>query len=250
MAVGEQAGDDLLQTDVDEHELDLAATLRGQAPEYDLAHWATSNLAVALQASGELGAPAEEPEYSLRRALLLSSARVFRLARAGMSVLAAGYEAEARVFDRALLETRARRMQVLDDETGALARRWLAGKLEGGLAEAVSKSLADNKPGEAKALYRVLSGDVHPDLPQFISNLVRATPAGGHTMSFSPHRTARTRRSLYVYACIAAEATAVIGARTGIELPHHADLERALVAGAERMGGDLQTINTQDLAKP
>jgi hypothetical protein len=225
-------------TEIGEHEHELATRLPTEAPEYELAHWATSNLATALHAAGQLQPPAEEPEHSIRRALLVSSARVFRLARAGMAVLAAGYEAEARGLDRSLWETRAFQKRALADESGAFARKLLAGRLEGGLSAAVVESLPTIDPDQVRSLYRALSGDVHPDLRQFMSNLLREKPTGGYEMSFSPGRTPGARRSLFLYAWFAGETTIEVGLRTGVDLPHHAELELALFAAAERMRRD------------
>lgn len=227
------------EVDVGDHERELAERLGVEAPEHELAHWATSNLAVALHAAGLLPPPDHVAARSLRRALLVSSARIFRLARAGIAVIAAGYEAEARSFDRSLFETRARRIQVLADESGELATRWLDGKLEGHLGALVRESLPTVDLDQVKSLYRRLSGDVHPDLRQFMGNLVREKPTGGYEMSFSPGRTALARRSLFLYAWLSAEATAEVGVRTGVDLPHYAELERAVMAAGAHMQRDL-----------
>jgi hypothetical protein len=235
---GSGGGDGLIETDVGEHEQAFAQRISSDAPEYELAHWATSNLAGALHAAGQLPPPTEEPEFSLRRAVLVSSARVFRLARAGMAVVAAGYEAESRVFDRSLLETRARRVQVLADPSGGLAKKWLAGALEKKLGAA----LRDSFPGEdqrMRELYRDLSGDVHPDLRQFMTSLVREKAGGSPEMGFSPHRTAGCRRSLFLYAWLPAEATSEVGIRTNTSLPHHAEFERRVMLAGERLRQEL-----------
>src|SRR5712692_10071146 len=110
--------DDGPQVAADERRLAAEiVTTRG----YQLADWSTSNLAVALHTSAELRPDPERPRRRLGRALQVASARTFRLARAGMAVLAAGYEGEARVMDRSLLETRARLIQVLADPSGQTA---------------------------------------------------------------------------------------------------------------------------------
>jgi len=227
-------GDERKQTNIGEHERELAAGLPAVAPEHELADWATTNLAVALDAAARLMPPPNDPDRVLRRALLVSSARVFRLARAGMVVVAVGYEGEARIMDRALWETRARCIQALEDRTGEIARRLLTGELDRGISAAVRATMPTSDPCQAKQLYHELSGDVHPDMRQFMARLVREKLTGGYEMGFSPHRTQTSRQSLFLYAWLAGEATERIGVEAGIHLPHHNALsERLIAAGAQ-----------------
>lgn len=124
-------------------------------------------------------------------------------------------------------------MQVRADDSGELARKWLAdGKLPGSMTAAIRASLPDD-PNEAKALYGSLSGDVHPDLAQFMRSLVREKTGGGYEMGFSAHGTPLATRSLLLYAWLSAEAAAGVGERLGIDVPHLQQLHDALqVAGA------------------
>jgi hypothetical protein len=225
----------LTPTGIAEHERELAAGLAAFAPEHELADWATTNLAVALHTAGSEPAPAEDPDRVLRRALLVSSARIFRLARAGMAVLAAGYEGEARILDRALWETRARCIQALDDPSGDTAHRLLAGELDRGISAAVRATVPTADPAMAKRLYRDLSGDAHPDLRQFMTRLIRETSSGGYEMGFSPHRSQASRQSLFLYAWFAGEATERIGVDVGIPLPRHAALANRLIDAAAQL---------------
>jgi hypothetical protein len=230
--------DEATGIDIRGDERRLAGRFADEAPEYELAHEATTQLAVALDAAARLQLPADEPERSLTAVVLISSARVFRLARAGMTVLAAGYEVEARALDRSLVETRARRMQVLADESGELAREWLAGRPRGGWAAAVRET-APREPDRATSFYRTLSGDVHPDLRQFIASLAHRKPSGSSGVTFSPGRTPHARRSLLMYTWFAGEAAAEVADRTDVELPDDAELRRALLAAAEQVERDL-----------
>lgn len=226
---------ELTPTSITEHERELADGLTAFAPEHELADWATTNLAVALHtAAGEL-APAEDPARVLRRALLVSSARVFRLARAGMATLAAGYEAEARILDRALWETRARCIQAAEDPSGETAHKLLAGKLNQRISAAVRATVPTVDPEIARRLYRDLSGDAHPDLHQFMARLIRETPTGGYEMGFSPHRSQASRQSLFLYAWFAGEATERIGVDVGIPLPDHGALADCLIRAAANL---------------
>lgn len=186
--------------------------------------------------AGQQLPPEREPERSIRRALLASSARLFRLARAGMAVVAVGYESEARAFDRGMIETRARWVQVRADSSGSLASRWLKdGKLPGTMTAAIRSSLPTAEPAETRTLYRTLSGDVHPDLAQFMRSLVREKHGGGYEMGFSAHRTPLADRSLLLYAWLCAEATGEVGERVGITVPHLPALHEALVGAGARL---------------
>ena len=226
---------ELTPTGIAEHERELADGLTAFAPEHELADWATTNLAVALHAAGGEPAPVKDPARVLRQALLVSSARIFRLARAGMATLAAGYEAEARILDRALWETRARCIQAVEDPSGETAHKLLAGKLDQRITAAVRDTVPTVDPEMAKRLYRDLSGDAHPDLRQFMMRLIRETPTGGYEMGFSPHRSQASRQSLFLYAWFAGEATERIGVDVGIPLPHHGALADRLIGAAANL---------------
>jgi hypothetical protein len=229
------AGSELPPTGITEHERELARRIAPFAPEHELADWATTNLAVALHAAEGEPTPAEDPARVLRRALLVSSARIFRLARAGMATLAAGYKAEARILDRALWETRARCIQAVEDPSGETAHKLLAGKLDQRISAAVRATVPTDDPEMATRLYRDLSGDAHPDLRQFMTRLIRETPTGGYEMGFSPHRSQASRQSLFLYAWFAGEATERIGLDVGIPLPHHGALADRLIAAAANL---------------
>ena len=197
--------------------------------EYHLADWATNNLAVVLNAAGTLDPPKQDPERTIRRALLISSARILRLARGGMAGVSAGYEAEARILDRAMFETRARREQVLADESGELARKWLAGKLEKEIAASVRASLPIDDPEVASQIYKDLSRDAHGNLDHFAAGLVRERSDGGYFIGFSPHRTQSSRKSLFLYAWLSGEASEHVAVRTGTKIPNHARFAEAIL---------------------
>ena len=231
----------MVNVDIGEHEQELARALYRDVREYQLADWATTNLAVALHAAGQLSPLVAEPERSLRRTLLVSSARLFRLARSGMAVVAVGYESEARAFDRGMIETRARCMQALEDDSGEVARTWPEGvKLRGSMTEAIRKSFPAADPNQAKMLYGSLSGDVHPDLAQLMLSLVRERKSGGYEMGFSARRTPVMRRSLLLYAWLCAEAMAEVGERVGVATPHLDELHRALVLAGAHLQSDFR----------
>jgi hypothetical protein len=158
-----------------------------------------------------------------------------------MAVVAVGYEGEARVFDRALLGTRALRAKVLADDTGALARQWLDGKLKASYAEALRASFPDVPAANVSDLYRELSGDVHPDIARLISVLVRdaGSESEPRELWWGPQRTTAARRSLFLYAWMAAEATEQLGVGFNIDLPHHQALASALL----RHGAALRNVS-------
>lgn len=238
------------ETELGQHERELAAQLAAEVREYRLADWATSNLAVVLHAAGMLDPPAEEPERTIRRALLISSARILRLARGGMAVGSAGYEAEARVLDRAIFETRGRREQVLADPSGGLARKWLDGKLEGGIATSVRESLPVADPGVASQIYKDLSRDAHGHLDRFVAGLVRERPHGGYLIGFSPFRTNSSRKSLFLYAWLCGEASEHVSLRTGIQIPDHAKFAEAILGIAAGLQSDFGRGTVEDTDQP
>lgn len=109
-----------------EHE----AQLRGEfvrLAEYQVADWATQNLAVVIHRTGEWSNRSAE-DYR-RRAIVLLTIRLLRAIRAGMAVHAIGWEVEGRSLDRLAAEARARLMQVSDDQTDETGRLWLERKL-------------------------------------------------------------------------------------------------------------------------
>ncbi len=223
--------DDETEVDVGDDEARLAAQLKATCG-YQLAHWATNNLAVALHRSADATTQPHHVERVHRHALRLGSARVFRLARAGMTVLAAGYEGEARIMDRALLETRARVAQALLDDTGETAQRWLEGRLKGELTAAIRNSLPGTPHEDVTRLYRFLSGDTHPDARQQLAVLLHRDDSGAFSARFGPHRGQTAERSLFLCAWLSAEATALLGTRFGVPIEHHDQLEEALLAWA------------------
>ena len=107
-----------------DHEAEIDAAVRS-LPDYQLAEVTTSLLAVLLEQCAEAAAAATENERLNRSALVAAAARAFRIIRAGMAVLAAGYELEADIHKRVMVELYVAAESVLADPSGAEAKRWL-----------------------------------------------------------------------------------------------------------------------------
>src|SRR5918994_2655029 len=94
-------------------------------------------------------------------AQLFIGVRIFRTIRAARSVLAAGYEPEARAHHRVLLELLAHRDAIRDDPTGRQAAAWLSGKRAQGVSASVK---AMTEPGLYSRLSHYSHGGPEPVL--------------------------------------------------------------------------------------
>ena len=144
---------------------------------------------------------------ALLEAQLFLGVRIFRTIRAARSVLAAGYEPEARAHHRVLLELVAHRNAICDDPTGRQAAAWLSGKKAQGVSASVK---AMTEPG----LYSRLSHYSHGG-PEPVLHLLDTE---GQTLFLGPGHSIATRASLLLHAGIAREQAMVISALDGTPL--------------------------------
>src|SRR5215211_3700964 len=121
---------------------------------------------------------AGEIEAAHLEAQVFMGVRMFRIIRAARSVLAAGYEPEARAHHRVLLELLAHRNAIRDDPTGVQAAAWLSGKRAQGVSASVK---AMTQPG----LYSRLSHYSHGG-PEPVLHLLDPTR---QTLSVAPSHT-------------------------------------------------------------
>jgi len=121
-------------------------------------------------------------------ALKFIGIRTVRVVRAARSALAAGYEPEARSYDRILLELADHVDGVLNDPSGKTALDWWKGNRRHG----IKRRLTAKGAGD---LYHFLSQDAHGD-PQPVIRLIDESS----TLDLAPQRTIATQHSLLFHA--------------------------------------------------
>jgi hypothetical protein len=118
--------------------------------------------------------------------------RAFRVIRAGMAILAAGYEVEADVMSRAMLELYVHTADAVHDPTGVVAETWLKGERGRGISGRVRKAMPDRPE-----VYGRLSQAAHGD-PRALVGMSRHDE-GGPMIEWGPAQTPATARCLVGY---------------------------------------------------
>lgn len=140
-------------------------------------------------------------------AQLFIGIRAFRAMRASRSVLASGYELEARALDRIIVELLAHRTAIVEDESGAEALAWLQGERGWGISKRVNKITP-------KDLYKNLSHDSHGD-PIGVQRLF---DPDAQSVILSPKRTYATRATLLMHAGFARDQAVAIAELANLQL--------------------------------
>jgi hypothetical protein len=140
-------------------------------------------------------------------AQLFIGIRAFRAMRASQSVLAYGYEIEARALDRIIIELLAHRKAINDDASGAEAIAWLQGERAWGISKRVNAVTP-------KDLYKNLSHDSHGD-PVGVERLY---DSDSDSVVLSPTRTKACRATLLMHAGFARDQAVAISRLAGFEL--------------------------------
>lgn len=168
---------------------------------------------------GEIGMP--RPESRSERFMLFTQmmigARALRVVQAARPTLAAGYELEALVYDRVLVELMAHRRQVLLDATGDEARQWLQSPRGRGIGKRIAKVAKGD-------LYDLQSRAAHGD-PRLLESLFDAER---NTLSLAPARSDLTRASLVLHASFLTDQIEIIAALAGLKHPWLASLQEAV----------------------
>jgi hypothetical protein len=168
---------------------------------------------------GEIGMP--HPERSPERFMLFTQmmigARALRVVQAARPVLAAGYELEALVFDRILVELVTHRRQVLLDATGDEARQWLQSPRGRGIGKRIAKVAKGD-------LYDLQSRAAHGD-PRLLEPILDAER---NTVSLAPMRSDLTRASLVLHASFLTDQIEIIAALAGLKHPGLPSLQEAV----------------------
>jgi hypothetical protein len=206
-----------------EHEAQLRSAFV-RLPEYQVADWATQNLAVVIHRTGEWSNRSAQ-DYR-RRAIILLTIRLLRALRAGMAVHAIGWEVEGRSLDRLAAEARARLMQVSDDQTDETGRLWLERKL------AEKSSITSALKASAPEL------DSHADVGGVMRSLAEVdedTLSG--VVRWGPQHTNAARQSLVLLATFAAEAATGLAVEADVPYPERDALARQLSLVQAALGG-------------
>jgi hypothetical protein len=125
--------------------------------------------------------------------------------RAARAVLASGYEPEAQVYDRILVELAEHRRAIVADPTGVEAKAWLNGARGRGIGSRVTKQTANE-------LYSGLSQEAHGDPRTILERMPRA----GRKVNIGPRRTRATRASLLLQAGFAYETAKLLADARGL----------------------------------
>jgi hypothetical protein len=155
-------------------------------------------------APGEIGLPPAGPSNLVLGAQFMIGARALRVIQAARPMLAAGYEREAMVNNRIIVELIEHRRAIRKDATGEEARQWLTSPRGRG----IGKRIRDLAKGD---LYKLESYAAHGD-PRLIIPLF---DHDRHSIPLAPARSDLTRQSLVLYAGFLIDHMKVIGELTG-----------------------------------
>jgi hypothetical protein len=195
-----------------------------QLPERQLADLASSTLAEVLDkigADAALWRSLDEP--SRLQAAMVGGIRAFRAIRAGMAVLANGYEMEADTMSRILLELYVQTREALEDSSGETARIWLTGQRGRGIGGRVRAAMHE-KPTTYGALSRAAHGD-----PRALVGLA-VVDDGQHVVEWGPSQTPATARCLVGFAIGARDMAVLLEDATGLRFSAITALDQVLVA--------------------
>jgi hypothetical protein len=143
--------------DVAREEDDLSREFEA-LPERALGEVASTALAVVLVRCGGHRAPLGSADRWRETATTVAAVRGFRAVRAGMAMLAAGYELEARAMTRMLTELLVHAQAAVEDPSGEEAHAWMGGQREHGISARV-RAKTPNSPDTYKTLSRAAHGD-------------------------------------------------------------------------------------------
>lgn len=168
---------------------------------------------------GEVGLPRPDsrPERFILFTHMLIGARALRVVQAARPVLAAGYELEALVFDRILVELMTHRRQVLLDATGNEARQWLQSPRGRGIGKRIAKVAKGD-------LYDLQSQAAHGD-PRLLEPILDAAT---NIVPLAPARSDLTRSSLVLHASFLTDQIEIIAALAGLKHPGLPPLQEAV----------------------
>jgi hypothetical protein len=154
---------------------------------------------------GEIGLP---PTGAMLFTLMTMGVRALRVVQAARPTLAAGYEFEALVYNRIIVELTIHRRAMLKDETGEEARQWLTSPRGRG----IGKRIREVARGD---LYKRESYAAHGD-PRLLAPLFDLERS---TFPLAPARSDLTRASLVLHSSFLVDHIEIIVQLAG--LPPH-----------------------------
>lgn len=212
-------------TDITAHEDQLRGELRA-LPERQLVEAATSMLAETIERVPDREAVviAGTPIHNWRsQSYTVIALRVYRAIRSAVSVLGAGFELEAQVYDRLLLELMHAYLKIASDESGQLAKRWLRGKKIAGAGDAIEELRLP------KVLHGHLSERAHGSSAPVWQALASREEDRG-LVTWGPARGKATHGLLLNYAAMARTMIEVLAREHQLEVPQLPALDRAYEA--------------------
>jgi hypothetical protein len=204
----------------------MRASVWHQLPSYRLADMATETLLSVLDQAGFESHESEAeppPLYWRARALLYLGVLAVRATRAGMVVIASGYEAEAMNHKRTLMEVHSRVQRVVNDRSGVYAREWLRGR-----AGKPQKAVGGYAPDD---LWKMLSHSSHAD-HRAVENFLAISQPDGSTklLSIPERRVDVSDAMLAMFASETRDIAVLIAQEHGVEMPDLAPLDVMLKA--------------------
>jgi hypothetical protein len=166
---------------------------------------------------GEIGLPSAGSHNLVLGAQFTIGVRALRVIQAARLMLAAGYEREAMVNNRIIVELVEHRRAIREDETGEEARQWLTSPRGRGIGKRIQKMAQGD-------LYKLESYAAHGD-PRLIIPL---SDPDRHSISLAPARSDLTGQSLVLYAGFLIDHIKVIGELTNSISPWFASLRKAV----------------------
>lgn len=168
---------------------------------------------------GEVGMPTPGDVHQLMLfAHMMIAARGLRVIQAARPTLAAGYELEALVHNRIIVELVEHRRAIRDDETGEAARKWL--ETPPGRIGPRIKKLAKGD------LYELESRAAHGD-PRLLAPIFNHDR---NALPLAPIRSDLTRRSLVLYASFLVDQIEVISTLANVASARFPPLRKAMEA--------------------
>jgi hypothetical protein len=190
-----------------EHEAEIRG-LYERLPERELAEVASWTLAVVVHEVGENNAWWEKGDTVRLTAAMVGGIRAFRAVRAGMAILANGYELEADAMSRVLLELFVETRSAVHDASGDAAKAWLSGHRVRGISSRV-KAAMPHRPTTYGEVSRAAHGD-----PRAVIGLA-VSEGDEHIVEWGAKQTPATARCLIGYAVGARDMAVLIEKATG-----------------------------------
>jgi hypothetical protein len=146
---------------------------------------------------------------------MMIGARALRVVQAARPTLAAGYELEALVHNRIIVELVEHRRAIREDETGKAARKWLKSP-----PGRIGPRIQQIAKGD---LYELESRAAHGD-PRLLAPIFNQDR---NTLPLTPDRSDLTRASLVLYASFLVDQIEIIAALAGVTSRWLAPLRKA-----------------------